>query len=185
MKKFMAVVLGLIAFSQSTFAAPYYTGIGCNAEGTACTFGKPSKRVLNWSKKGTIAELGAKCEKFLENIETRKNVIAQNQPVVLQYKNFHSSWSSESEPTGQAKIICKVEIHSELENVKIISKTYKSMNWVCDNEQQAGICKHYMRECEAARDQALQDSRVLDATIYLGSSLAQGQICYVAAATFK
>lgn len=185
MKKFVAALISVVAFSQVVTAAPYYTGVGCNAEGTKCTFGKPSKRVLNWTKQGTVSELGNKCEKFLANIEGRKNIIAQNRPVVLDYRNFTYSWAKKIDQNGQAEIICQVEIHSELENVKIVSETYKKLNWVCDTKDQPGICAHLKSECEALRDQALQDSTVLDATIYKGGSLAQGEICYVATAKFK
>lgn len=185
MKTLLAAFISLVTFSQVVSAAPYYTGVGCNAEGRNCVFGKPSKRVLNWSKQGTIAELGSKCEKFLANIEARKNIIAQNQAVVLAYKNFTYSWSKKIDAQGQAQIICQVELHSELENVKIVSETYKKMNWVCDSKEQPGICAHLRSECEAVREQALQDSTVLDATIYNGGSLAQGDICYIATAKFK
>lgn len=185
MKKIVTALISLMAFSQVVSAAPYYTGVGCNAEGTTCTFGKPSKRVLNWTKQGTITELGNKCEKFLANIEARKSVIAQQQQVVLGYKNFTYSWSKKIDANGQAQIICHVELHSELENVKIISETYKKFNWVCETKDQPGICAHLRSECEAARDQALQNPEVLDATIYNGGSLAQGDICYVATAIFK
>jgi hypothetical protein len=185
MKKLIAIAISLMTFSQVVSAAPYYTGVGCNAEGTKCTFGKPSKRVLNWKKQGTIAELGKKCEKFLENIEARKNVIAQHRPAVLEYRNFHYSWSKKIDAEGQAQIICEVELHSELENVKIVSETYQKFYYVCENAEQAGICKHLRSECEAVRDQALRDPSVLDATVYNGSSLAQGDICYIATAKFK
>lgn len=185
MKNILAALVSVIAFSQVVTAAPYYSGIGCNAEGTKCAFGKPSKRVLSWSKQGSVTELGNKCEKFLSNIEARKNVIAQNQNVVLAYKNFTYSWSNKIDSNGQAQIICQVELHSELENVKIVSETYKKLNWVCETKEQPGICAHLRSECEALRDQALTDNAVLDATIYSGGSLAQGDICYVATAKFK
>lgn len=185
MKKIISALISVVAFSQVVTAAPYYTGVGCNAEGTKCTFGKPSKRVLDWTKQGTIAELGSKCEKFLAHIEARKNVIAQNRPVVLNYKNFTYRWSNKIDASGQAEIVCRIELHSELEDVKIISETYKKLNWVCETKDQPGICAHLRSECEALRDETLQDSTVLDATIYKGGSLAQGEICYVVTAKFK
>ncbi|WP_374078217.1 hypothetical protein [Bdellovibrio bacteriovorus] len=185
MKKTLAALFSLLALSSVAQAAPYYTGVGCNEEGTRCTFGKPSKRVLNWSKKGTVQELGERCEKFLGNIEARKKEIAKNQKVELKYKNFTYSWSRDLQENGQAKIICRVEIHSELPDVKIESKIEKKFFWVCDNKDSAGICAHYMSECEAARDEALRDPEVLDSTIYFGGSLLQGQICEIVTAKFK
>lgn len=181
MKK-LAAVLSLLLLANVAHSAPYYTGVGCNEEGTRCTFGTPSKRVLNWSRKGTTKELGEKCEKFLQNIEDRKNEIAKSKNVVLKYKNFTYSWSRDLEENGQAKIVCNVEIHSELADVKVVPQTSKEFFWVCENEQSAGICRHYMSECEQARQEALKGVNVLDATIYMGGSLLQGVICTVATA---
>lgn len=185
MKRTLAALFSLMVMGQIAQAAPYYTGIGCNEEGTKCIAGKPSGRVLKWSKKGTTQELGERCEKFLDNIEARKKVIAKSRKVELKYKEFHYSWSSELQANGQAKIICSVEIHSEVPDVKIKAKIEQKMFWVCDNKESVGICKHYMSECEAARDQLLRDPSVLDATIYKGASLLQGELCEIAAARFK
>lgn len=185
MKKTLAALLCVLALGNVAQAAPYYTGVGCNEEGTRCTFGKPSGRVLNWSKKGTVAELGERCEKFINHIEARKNEIAKSKKVELKYKNFTYSWSRDIQADGRAKIICNVELHSELADVKFDSRIAKKFYWVCENKDSAGVCAHYMSECEAAREEALRDGEVLDATIYLGASLLQGQICEVATVKFK
>ncbi|WII72144.1 hypothetical protein QJS83_16905 [Bdellovibrio sp. 22V] len=185
MKKTLAALFSLMMLGNIAQAAPYYTGVGCNEDGTRCTFGKPSGRVLNWSKKGTVQELGERCEKFINNIESRKNEIAKSQKVDLKYKNFTYSWSSEIEANGQAKIICRVELHSEIPTVKFDSKIVKKFFWVCENKDSAGICAHYFNECEAARDEALRSSDVLDATIYTGASLLQGQLCEIVTVKFK
>lgn len=186
MKKTLWTFLGLLMASASVQAAPYYVGPGCNAEGTKCLFGKPSGRVMKWSKKGTIDELGARCEKFLSNIENRKNEIAKTHNVVLKYKDPVAYWSRDvDENNGQAKIVCSVELHSELPNVKLDGKIIKKLFWVCENEDTPGVCAHYERECEAARDEALKDKEVLDATIYRGASLVQGSICEITTVKFK
>ncbi|XGC79385.1 hypothetical protein ACES2L_08590 [Bdellovibrio bacteriovorus] len=184
MKMTSAILLALVVFSNIAQAAPRYTGIGCNDDGTKCIAGKPSKRVLKWSKKGTVDELGQKCEKFLANIEARKNVIAKNRNVQLKYENFVYSWSRDLEANGQAKIICEVELHSET-NVKFESKIVKKFYWVCENEDSAGICKNYFSDCEKARDQQLKDPSVLDATIYTGATILQGPLCEIATVRFK
>ncbi|MEK2644497.1 hypothetical protein [Bdellovibrio sp. BCCA] len=185
MKKTLAALFSLLALSSVASAAPYYTGVGCNEEGTRCTFGKPSGRVLNWSKKGTVQELGERCEKFINNIEARKNEIAKSQRVELKYKNFTYGYSQDIQEDGRAKIICSVELHSEVPEVKFDSRIVKKFFWVCESKDSAGICAHYVSECEAARDEALQDKNVLDATIYRGASLLQGSICEVVTVKFK
>ncbi|KHD88446.1 MAG: hypothetical protein OM95_09625 [Bdellovibrio sp. ArHS] len=184
MKKTLAVLFLLMAGNMAQ-AAPYYAGVGCNEEGTRCTFGKPSGRVLNWSKKGTIQELGERCEKFINNIEARKNEISKSQKVELKYKNFTYSWSNEIQEDGRAKIVCAVELHSELPEVKFETKSVKRFFWVCENKDSAGVCAHYFDECEAVRDEALRDGSVLDATIYRGGSLLQGNICDIVTVKFK
>lgn len=185
MRKMMGLVLCWLMVSGVSQAAPYYTGVGCDEQGLNCTFGKPSGRVLNWSKKGTVAELGERCEKFITAIENRKNEIAKSRKIDLKYKNFTYSWSNDIQADGRAKIICRVELHSELPDVKLESKTVKNLFWVCENENSGGICRHYMKECEALRDQALNDKDVIDSTIYMGGSLLQGTICTVATAKVK
>lgn len=185
MKKTLAALFSLLALSSVAQAAPYYTGVGCNEEGTRCTFGKPSKRVLNWSKKGTVQELGERCEKFINTIEARKNEIAKSKKVELKYKNFTYSWSNDIQEDGRAKIVCRVELHSELPDVQFDSKIVKKFFWVCENKDSAGICAHYEDECQAARNEALRDTEVLDATIYRGASLLQGEICEIVTVKFK
>lgn len=184
MKKTLAVLFLLVAGNIAQ-AAPYYTGVGCNEEGTRCTFGKPSGRVLNWSKKGTVQELGERCEKFIANIDARKNEIAKSQRVELKYKNFTYRWTNDVQEDGRAKIVCSVELHSELADVKFDSKIVKKFYWVCENKDQGGVCAHYFDECETARDEALRDSSVLDATIYRGASLLQGSICEIVTVKLK
>lgn len=185
MNKMLSLLFALLVVSPGALAAPYYTGLGCNEEGTRCTFGTPSGRVLNWSKKGTIEELGPRCEHFINNIEARKNIIAQSQDVELQYRNFTYGYSTELDKNGHAKIVCNVELHSELKDVKIEGRLVKSLNWVCSSKKSGGPCAHYLKECESLRDQALRDSSVLDATIYFGGSLLQGNTCDVVTAKFK
>lgn len=185
MKKTLATLFSLMILGNIAQAAPYYSGIGCNEEGTRCTFGKPSGRVLNWSQKGTVQELGEKCEKFIENIEARKNEIAKSRKIELKYKNFTYGFTRDVQADGRAKIVCSVELHSELADVKFDSKITEKFYWVCENKDSAGICAHYMDECEASRQNALRSSDVLDAKIQLGASLLQGQICEVVTVKFK
>lgn len=185
MKKKIAALLSLLMLGSIAHAAPYYTGVGCNETGDRCIFGKPSKRVLQWSRKGTTQELGERCEKFIESIDARKKDIASKRAFELEYKKFTYSWSSEIDNNGRAKIICSVELHSELENVKIIGQKVKSLFWVCENKDDAGICKNYESDCERIRQEALKGENVLDATIYRGGSLLQGNICDIYTATVK
>jgi len=184
MTKSVALFLSILVLSNITLAAPYFVGIGCNKEGTHCAFGTPSGRVLKWSQTGTTQELGDRCEKFIQNIENRKNEIAQYKNLHLEYRKFSFNWSNEIESNGHAKIICRVEIHSELPTVKLETKIYKKFFWVCD-ENDSGICQHTLDECEAARLEALKEKYVLDATVYRSASLLQGQICNVTTARVK
>lgn len=185
MKKTLATLISLMMLGSIAHAAPYYTGIGCNEAGDRCTFGKPSKRVLQWSRKGTTQELGERCEKFIQNIDTRKKDIASKRALELEYKKFTYSWSSDIDANGRAQIICNVELHSELENVKIVGYKVKSLFWVCESQDSAGICKNYASDCEQIRQEALKGENVLDATIYRGGSLLQGNICDIVTATVK
>lgn len=175
----------LTILASTAQAAPYYTGVGCNEEGTRCTFGRPSGRVINWSKKGTVEDMGERCEKFIANIESHKNEIAKHRKLDIKYKNFTYYRSNEIESNGRAKIVCGIEIHSELPEVKLESRIYKNFYWVCQNESSNGICHHTMSECEAARAEAEKGADVLDATIYMDGSLLQGVICTVTTAKVK
>lgn len=186
MKKSLTALVALFLLSSIGQAAPYYTGIGCNEEGTSCIAGKPSKRVLQWSRKGTVDELGSRCEKFFENLEQRQRVIGSQRAIDLKYKNFTFSWvAGDLDQNGHAKIRCSIELHSEIADVKIVGEKVKSLYWVCENENSGGICKNYESDCETLRQQTLKDPTVLDATIYRGASLMQGNICDVVAARFK
>lgn len=186
MKKSLTALVALFLLSSIGHAAPYYTGVGCNEEGTSCTFGKPSKRVLQWSRQGTVEEMGPRCEKFFANIDARQRVIGTQRNIELKYKNFNYSWiAGQVDENGQAKIRCHIELHSEIADVKIVGEKVKSLFWVCPDQGAVGICKNYESDCEAIRQQALKDPTVLDATIYRGGSLLQGNICDVVAAKFK
>jgi hypothetical protein len=181
-KTLLMIALSLLTLNSVSQAAPYYAGIGCDEEGLRCTFGKPSGRVLKWSKTGTAQELGQQCEHFLNNIETRKNNIAKEMPLVLKYKNYTYSWSNEVQADGRAKINCNIEIHSELAEVKVQMHKVKDFFWTCDDDRSAGPCAHTMSECERVRDEALSGENVLDSRIYMGGSLLQGRICTVVTA---
>lgn len=185
MKKHILLMISMMFLAPWTHAAPYYTGVGCDEEGLRCTFGTPSGRVLEWSRKGTVQEMGERCEKFINEIDARRAQIAQRRNLDLKYKKFTAQWSNEIQADGRAKIICRIELHSELPEVKIEGKKFKNYNWVCDDENSPGICRHYMRECEEARREALKGEDVLDATIYLGGALLQGMTCTVVTATVK
>lgn len=186
MKMVAMIFVSLMTFVSVSHAAPYYTGVGCNKEGTHCIFGRPSGRVLNWSKKGTVEDMGERCEKFIANIEAHKNDIAKHRKIDIRYKNFTYFWSRDIQPNGRAKIVCNVEIHSELPNVKIEGRIYKNFYWTCENESNKDFtCHHTMSECEAARAEAEKGQDVLDATIYMDASLLQGVICTVATAKVK
>lgn len=185
MKKNLVLAFALLILGSLSQAAPYYTGVGCDEEGLNCTFGRPSDRVVRWSRMGTVQELGERCEQFIRGIDERRNEITKSQNFDLKYKKFTYSWSNEIQADGRAKIICSVELHSELPEVKLETKKFKDFFWVCENEDSAGICRHYMRECEAARVEALKGENVLDATIYRGGSLLQGNICTVATVKVK
>ena len=185
MIKFLIFILVTITWGISIQAALYYIGVGCNEEGTNCLFGLPSNRVLNWTSKGTAQELGEHCENFIANIEARKIELGKNQDLVLKYKNFTRSLTSEIQENGQAKIICSVEIHSERADVKVISQTYRTLNWVCENEQSAGICNHYLKECEDLRQASFSEPGVLDSAIFWGGSLLQGTRCIIGMAKIQ
>ncbi len=185
MAKIWIMAFSLLALSGGAYGAPYYAGIGCNAEGTRCTFGKPSERVLNWSKRGTAQEMGDRCQKFINQIEARKSEIAKARPVVMNYKNFTYRYSQDLDENGHAKIVCQVELHSEIPDVKFDSQSVKRFFWVCQEKNSHGPCAHAWSECEAARDEALLDKDVLDATIYVDASLLQGNMCEIATVKFK
>lgn len=178
-------LISLFLVAQNISAAPYYQGVGCNEEGTRCTFGTPSERVLVWSQTGTVQELGERCEGFITQIENRKQDIAKSMAIDIQYRNFTYRWSNEIQSDGRAKIICRVELHSELENVKLEFKTVKKFNWVCENKNSEGVCAHYFDECEAAKLEALKGENVLDAAIVKGGALFQGQTCNIVIAKIK
>lgn len=161
-------------------AAPYYEGPGCDENGENCYFGTPSERVSHWFKKGTVQELGERCDKFIRNIDERKKKITENIPLDLAYKKFTYRWSDEVQPDGRAKIVCSVELHSENAQVKLPGTVEARFFWTCENESSSGLCLHYVKECEDARDEALKGEDVLDARIQFGASLLQGVICEVA-----
>jgi hypothetical protein len=168
MKKAISMLSMMMILTGIAQAAPYYTGPGCNEEGTSCLFGTDSGRVVEWRKKGTLDEMGQGCEKFINRIEERKNEILKSQQ------------------TRQIQDVqCKIELHSELPDVKFEHKMIKRFFWVCDDDSSGGICGARMKDCVAARDQALQDPEVLDATIYLDASLLQGRMCEVVTVKFK
>lgn len=186
MKKTLIHIFSIMAFTQTTQAAPYYEGPGCNEDGTRCIFGTPSGRVLNWSKMGTVEDLGERCEKFISDIENRKNeIVKERDDVVLQYRNFTLSWSRDLDSKGRAKLICSVELHSEIAHVKMEGRTIKTLNWVCIDRNAGGVCAHYLDECEAMRDEALKDKTILDATIYFNGSLLQGTTCDIVISRFS
>jgi hypothetical protein len=185
MKKAISMLSMMMILTGIAQAAPYYTGPGCNEEGTSCLFGTDSGRVVEWRKKGTLDEMGQGCEKFINRIEERKNEILKSQHVVLKYRNFTARLMRDPQTRQIQDVQCKIELHSELPDVKFEHKMIKRFFWVCDDDSSGGICGARMKDCVATRDQALQDPEVLDATIYLDASLLQGRMCEVVTVKFK
>lgn len=184
MKKIM-MILSLLLTSSFANAAPYYEGPGCDAEGNKCLFGRPSDRVVMWSKSGSIDDLGSRCEIFIKNIQSRAKKMPNSQNMVLDYRNFTYSWTQKIDKNGRADIRCNVEIHSENANYRFKFKAVTKKLWVCENKDDAGICRNYFSDCEKAREQALKDPSFLDVTIWRDGSLLQGNMCTVAGIVLK
>ncbi|AHI06234.1 hypothetical protein BDW_08670 [Bdellovibrio bacteriovorus W] len=184
MKKIL-MILSLLLTSSLVHAAPYYEGPGCDAEGNRCLFGRPSDRVVFWSKSGSVETLGSRCELFIQNIQSRSKTMPNSKNMVLDYRNFTYSWTNVIDANGRANIRCHVEIHSENPNYRFKFKSVIKKNWVCESKSDAGICRNYLSDCVKARDQAMKDPAVLDATIYRDASLLQGSMCSVSAIVLK
>jgi len=84
------VIYSMILWSTYANAAPAYVGPGCDSEGKGCLLGRPSQRVEVWSTTGSTAELGSKCEIFLQRIQEKKNEIIETvaPDFVLEFRNF-------------------------------------------------------------------------------------------------
>lgn len=184
MKKVL-MILSLLLTSSLVNAAPYYEGPGCNADGTRCLFGLPSDRVVYWTKSGSVDDLGSRCELFIQNIQSRSQKLPNSKGLVLDYRNFTYSWTQVIDNNGRANIRCRVEIHSENPKYRFKFKSIIKKNWVCESKSDAGICRNYLSDCVKAREQALKDPAVLDATIYRDASLLQGSMCSVSAIVLK
>ncbi|MCB0369216.1 MAG: hypothetical protein KDD45_07100 [Bdellovibrionales bacterium] len=180
----LKLLLSIFILSLSTIAAPPYEGIGCDKDGEYCILGKPTGRVLKWIKIGTIAELGSLCENFINQIENRKNEILKDHLVDLKYKNFSYRWHHELDSNGHAKIVCSVQLNSEIETVKFETNNVQSFNWVCKDNDSDGICLHHENECQQALEKQLSKPEILDAAIYRGASLFQGSICTITTVKF-
>jgi hypothetical protein len=178
-KQFGFSTVIILCFSLAALGAPEYEGPGCDEQGNHCIFGTRSNRVEKWFKVGTTQELGKRCEKFIENIESRKNTIAANIPFVLNYHDFRAHWTNRIQADGQALINCSVDLHSETKDIKFETRIIKSFNWVCENENSSGICLHYLAECTDLAKASLIQNEVLDSRVQFGSSLLQGYICQV------
>lgn len=184
---FKVSLVATLVWSIQTFAAPAYVGPGCDAEGKGCLWGRPSQRVQAWSMTGSTAELGSRCELFIQKLNEKKNdLIAKTAPdLLIEYRNFTYSWTNRIDSEGRADIRCSIELHSENPKYLLVYKNIEKYFWVCESENDAGICRHTLSECEQKSKEGLAGENVLATRMTFGASLLQGQICYADALTIK
>src|SRR5690606_33248727 len=115
----------------------------------------------------------------------RSKKMPNSKNMVLDYRNFTYSWTNVIDANGRANIRCHVEIHSENPNYRFKFKSIIKKNWACESKDSSGICRNYLSDCVKAREQALKDPAVLDATIYRDAYLLQGSMCSVSAIVLK
>ncbi len=183
MKKFVtaqALIL-LSFFSNIAFAAPYYQGIGCNADGTSCLLGVPTHRVTVWYETGKKNDLGEQCENFIARTTQRVQALkaALGDVVDLQYKNFSAAEVTDSATGIKSNIECSVQIHSENANLLLKDQLGKRHFWTCKDKSQPGVCRTEQSTCDQDLAEALKDPTLLQAKVVISGSVLQGVICQV------
>lgn len=178
----------------SSLGAPYYKGIGCNEQGRNCFFGIPSGQVLEWSRAGHADELGHRCEIFLKELKEGLERVEMTHSLKGNFSLKKPTYSPLENPWTKKVVgkVCRVEIHSESPNVRVLSRVGGKKYWIY-NDVDASSCidKKTGQSDESCVDRAYQ-AQCLDSLtaikseplavapyVSLSWSLTQGDMCRV------
>ncbi|MCB0366323.1 MAG: hypothetical protein H6624_06040 [Bdellovibrionaceae bacterium] len=183
-------------WSVSLSAAPYYEGVGCNAEGRNCVFGVPTHRVLEWKVRGSRLDLGAKCESFYQRLTEGLNKIEEANDLKgnFTFENFIATTLVDPVTEKPHSIECQIEIHSTREDVLVKGAVTKHRTWIlqeleakardnCFSASTKAQNEKCNRDLKAVCNEDLAEIEADPLGTYpmtgLSASLLQGDMCFV------